>query len=135
MISISVRSKYGLSAILALATSHSGVPLQSKQIAELYGLPQNYLEQLLLDLKRAGIVRSTRGCQGGYVLDKSPETLTVLDILNCLEGPSELCSGSCRSLSEFWKQKEGEIYSLFNVSIQSLVTQIEKNNKSFNYSI
>ena len=135
MISISVRSKYGLSAVVALATSNSRSPMQSKQIADSCAIPQNYLEQLLLDLKRSGIVKSTRGCQGGYVLAKSPENLRVLDILNCLEGPSELCSGSCPSLSDFWKTAESDIYRLFEVTIAQLVSDIEKKNQSYTYSI
>ena len=68
---------------------HSGmaVPTSVRDIADRTGLPQPYLEQILLALKGAGLVRSKRGVGGGYVLARSPEELTLGQIVSAVEGP------------------------------------------------
>ncbi len=135
MLAFSVKSKYGLAAVLALASHPTGGPLHAKTIAAQYKLPQQYLEQLLLDLKKSGIVRSIRGCQGGYTLAKPPEDLTVMDILSCLEGPSEFCDGTSGALGDFWRKKDLEIKALFQVSIAQLVLEDQKARQLLAYSI
>lgn len=61
--------------------------VQVKEISESQGIPEEYLEQLMLPLKRAGLVRSQRGVRGGYVLARPTNQITVLEILQALEGP------------------------------------------------
>ena len=65
---------------------HKGEPLQIRQIAAAQNIPERYLEQLLVSLKTGGLVKSTRGAKGGYVLAREPRKITLLDTLRCLEG-------------------------------------------------
>ncbi|NJN49628.1 MAG: Rrf2 family transcriptional regulator [Alkalinema sp. RL_2_19] len=84
---LSCKSEYALLALLELADHYaSGEPLQIRQISAQQNIPDRYLEQLLATLRRAGIVRSQRGAKGGYLLNREPRNITVLDVVNCLEG-------------------------------------------------
>ncbi len=67
-----------------------GRPTPVRDIAERTGLPQPYLEQILLALKGAGLVKSKRGVGGGYVLAREPDTITLADIIRAVEGPISL---------------------------------------------
>ena len=86
---LSTRGKYGLYAMHYLATRQGEGPQSLQQIAST-GVPKQYLEQLLGNLRRAGLVSSVRGAAGGYRLARKPEDVTLLDILDAMEGPLEL---------------------------------------------
>ena len=86
---LSTRGKYGLYAMVYLAQHDGEGPQSLKAIAEL-GLPDPYLEQLLGSLRRAGLVKTVRGAQGGYQLSKPPNAVTVRDIIEAMEGPLSL---------------------------------------------
>jgi Rrf2 family protein len=73
--------------MIDLAMSEGNVPIATHTIAEHEGLSERYLEQLMVPLKRAGLIKSVRGSQGGYVLAKNPEDITAGDIIRVLEGP------------------------------------------------
>ena len=83
---LSTKTQYGIRAMLELALNDSGKPLSIKQIAERQGVPEPYLEQLMGQLKKSGMVVSTRGAQGGYALAQSPEKTSVGGIIRVLEG-------------------------------------------------
>ena len=83
---LSTRGRYGIHAMYDLALNVEGGPQSIKAIAEREGIPEAYLEQLIAVLKREGLVNSTRGAQGGYVLARKPEEITVGDVLRALEG-------------------------------------------------
>jgi Rrf2 family protein len=85
---VSTRGDYASRALLSLAL-HGGQtqPTSVRDIAERTGLPQPYLEQILLALKGAGLVRSKRGVGGGYVLARSPAQITLGQIVSAVEGP------------------------------------------------
>lgn len=84
---LSCKSEYALVALLELAGHFkSGEPLQIRQIAAQQDIPERYLEQLLATLRRAGFVRSQRGAKGGYLLTREPWKITLLEIVNCIEG-------------------------------------------------
>jgi Rrf2 family iron-sulfur cluster assembly transcriptional regulator len=85
---VSTRGDYASRALLSLAL-HAGDsrPTSVRDIAERTGLPQPYLEQILLALKGAGLVRSKRGVGGGYVLARSPEAISLAQIVSAVEGP------------------------------------------------
>ena len=100
---LSTRGKYGLYAMFYLATQAGNGPRPLKSIAET-GVPVQYLEQLLGSLRRAGLVTTVRGVQGGYQLARDPAEITVGDIIDATEGPvslseclhdSEACQKSC----------------------------------------
>lgn len=89
-IKISTKGKYGLEAILDLAIHASEGPVNLKSIAERQGISDKYLEQLFIKLKHNEIVEGIRGAQGGYILKKEAEDLTVKNVLDVLEGPLAL---------------------------------------------
>ena len=83
---ISTRGRYGLLAMVDIASQNNEESIKLKSIAERQGISENYLEQLIAVLKKAGFVKSVRGSKGGYLLDKRPEDISVGDILRVLEG-------------------------------------------------
>ena len=85
---VSTRGDYASRALLSLALhTEERAPTSVRDIAERTGLPQPYLEQILLALKGAGLVRSKRGVGGGYVLARSPEEITLAQIVSAVDGP------------------------------------------------
>lgn len=85
---VSTRGDYACRALLSL-TLHGGAttPTSVRDIAERTGLPQPYLEQILLALKGAGLVRSKRGVGGGYVLAAAPQDVTLAQVVSAVDGP------------------------------------------------
>ena len=83
---ISTRSRYGLRALVELATCGEGATLPLRTIAERHGMSESYLEQLFAALKKAGIVQSIRGAQGGYKLNRAIDKITAGDVMRVLEG-------------------------------------------------
>ncbi len=83
---LSTRGKYGLYAMIFLAQHDGDGPQNLKAFAEL-GTPEAYLEQLLGTLRRAELIKSVRGVQGGYQLSRAPSEITARDILEAMEGP------------------------------------------------
>lgn len=84
---ISAKADYAVRATLELATSGAGEPVKGTKLAEAQDIPLQFLEHILLDLKRAGIVRTKRGARGGYWLAQPPGLVTVADIIRAVEGP------------------------------------------------
>jgi Rrf2 family iron-sulfur cluster assembly transcriptional regulator len=84
---VSTRGDYASRALLSLALHPGSGPTSVRDIAERTGLPQPYLEQILLALKGAGLVRSKRGVGGGYVLARRPEEIRLSDIVSAVDGP------------------------------------------------
>ena len=114
---VSTRGDYACRALLSLAIhSDEGGPTSVRDIAERTGLPQPYLEQILLALKGAGLVRSKRGVGGGYVLARRAEEIRLSEIISAVDGPIALgdfgephADGSCDHegqcvLLAIWKQ-------------------------------
>jgi Rrf2 family transcriptional regulator, cysteine metabolism repressor len=86
-VELSCKSEYALLALMELAEAYKlGEPLQIRQIATTHAIPDRYLEQLLANLRRAGIIRSLRGAKGGYLLARPPWQITLLEVLDCIEG-------------------------------------------------
>lgn len=83
---ISTKGRYGLRAMIDLAANGTDKLVTLKSIAERQSLSEPYLEQLIAPLKKAGLVRSTRGAFGGYALTRAPDAITVGDVLRVLEG-------------------------------------------------
>ena len=83
---LSTKGRYGLRAVLDIALHYEEDTVALSSIAERENISINYLEQLIAKLRKAGIVNSIRGAQGGYVLAKSSEEISVGDILRALEG-------------------------------------------------
>jgi len=87
-VKVSTRGDYASRALLSLALhGDGGTPTSVREIADRTGLPQPYLEQILLALKGAGIVRSKRGVGGGYVLAREPAQILLSQIISAVDGP------------------------------------------------
>jgi Rrf2 family protein len=84
---VSTRGDYASRALLSLALHGAETPTSVRDIALRTGLPQPYLEQILLALKGAGLVRSKRGVGGGYVLARPPEEISLDQIVSAVDGP------------------------------------------------
>jgi len=84
---ISQKAKYALRALVALCKVPSGASVMISEISRSQAIPKKFLEQILLELKRAGIVMSKRGRLGGYVLLRAPEQVTFGEVLRLIDGP------------------------------------------------
>jgi Rrf2 family cysteine metabolism transcriptional repressor len=121
----SEKVNYGIAAMFELAKKHASGYLQAQQIAEAQNIPKNYLIQLLITLKKAGFVDSIRGASGGYYLAKQPRQISILDVIEVLEGPISFLGSNQENgaLTFFWKQIEESFKTLLNVSLEDLVNR------------
>jgi Rrf2 family transcriptional regulator, cysteine metabolism repressor len=86
-VKLSVKSDYAARAVLGLARHfQSGESLKAEELADNFGIPANYLVQILIELKSQQIVRSVRGKEGGYLLARSPGKITLGEVLRCIHG-------------------------------------------------
>ena len=83
----SKKSEYALRALIELTKAYGGTPVRRYQIAERQNIPIVFLEQILLAMKHAGLLASTRGAQGGYALIKPPAKVTLGQVIRILDGP------------------------------------------------
>jgi Rrf2 family transcriptional regulator, cysteine metabolism repressor len=97
---LSSKGEYGILALAELALHTGGTPLSLRDIASHQGIPKQYLDQLMLNLKKAGIVTSIRGPQGGYRLARPADAITLLDVVSVLEGPVENTNFSDKGATE-----------------------------------
>jgi len=104
------KADYAVRAAVELAAS-DGSPVPADRIAEAQNIPANFLENILLDLRRAGIVESRRGAAGGYLLAKPAKQIVVADVVRAVEGPL----ASVRGLSPDQLDYEGSAESLRDV--------------------
>lgn len=120
MVKVSTKGRYALRMMLDLATNQTGEPVRLRDVARRQKISEKYLEQIAAILNKAGFVRSVRGPQGGYLLQKVPEAYTVGMILRLTEGslapvgcvgedPAVFCAGECQMARacvtrRLWKQ-------------------------------
>lgn len=83
---VSMKTEYGFRAVLELAANAGRGALQSAEIARRQGIPGPFLDQVLMTLRRAGMVNSTRGPHGGHQLARRPEDIRLDEVVDCLEG-------------------------------------------------
>lgn len=87
---LSTKGRYGVKAMFELALSYGEGPVALNSIAEKQNISIHYLEQLFASLRKAELVKSIRGAQGGYLLARKPQDITIGDIIRTLEGPLAL---------------------------------------------
>jgi Rrf2 family protein len=90
---ISTRIRYGTRAMLELASHYGEGTIELKEIAQRGSIPPKYLEQVIIPLRTAGLVKSARGSKGGYSLGKPPSEIYLMDVVEVLEGP--VCLVDC----------------------------------------
>lgn len=142
---ISTRGRYALRMMLDLAINNNGEPIRLKDISKRQGISDKYLEQIISILNKAGFVRSIRGPQGGYMLNREPKEYTVGMILRLTEGSLAPVAcldyepNDCERRNEcvtliLWEKLNDAIKSVVdNITLQDLVQwQMEK---SDNYII
>lgn len=108
---VTAKVDYAVRAAIELAASGDG-PVKGERIAEAQAIPFKFLENILIELKHAGLVRSQRGAEGGYWLARPPEEVTLAEVVRAIEGPianvrgegpQEVAyAGSARRLQEVW---------------------------------
>ena len=138
---LSTKGRYGVTAMYDLAMHVGKGPISLKSVAERQEISEHYLEQLMGQLRKAGLVKSTRGAQGGYMLTKQPTDITVGDIVRVMEGPiapvdcllaekgpaNPYCGKSeqCVRRNIWLKMGESIASALDSISLASLCTDLQ----------
>lgn len=140
---LSTKGRYGVKAMVDLAINYGEAPVSIKTISKRQEISEYYLEQLFSPLRKAKLIRSIRGAQGGYVLNKEPKDIKVSDIMYVLEGPIEIadcidgvaCNNvDCCATRMLWKKiKESIDEVMEGITLQDIVNDYkeiqERNNK------
>jgi len=117
---ISAKGEYAIRALLDLAVHHGEGLVPIQEVARRQGIPQRYLEQVLLLLKRAGFLESKRGASGGYQLVRAPGAISVGEVLRAVEGrvtalevagrnPSNTREAGASDLAPLWREIAGAV--------------------------
>lgn len=134
---ISSKGMYGLQAMYELSLRDNDKPTQVKDIAQKADIPQNYLEQLLVSLRKAELITSVRGAHGGYFLAKSPDEIFIKDILIALEGNLSVLDAQISNpvLNLFYEESNEKLQDIFMLSLAQLQSYQDKLAQQINYSI
>ena len=138
MLTISSKSRYGIAALLVLAEFYNSGLLQIKDIAARCDIPHLYLEQIFNRLNKAGIIKSTRGKKGGYELAAPPGQVTILQIINALEGEIEFVPPSGEKnivITELFHAAENNLKKILSVTLAELVVKQQTLRENVTYSI
>ena len=122
---LSTKGRYGLTAMLFLARHAEEGPMSLRCMAGT-GIQPDYLEQLLGSLRKAGLVTTSRGAQGGYALARSPESITVGEVITATEGPVRFCDCDGEDDVCNWKEQcdTRHIWSLLAKQMNTLLDSI-----------
>ncbi|PKK39174.1 Iron-sulfur cluster regulator IscR [Clostridiaceae bacterium JG1575] len=136
---LSTKGKYGVKAMVDLAIHRGEVPVSIKSISQRQNISEYYLEQLFAPLRRAEMIKSIRGAQGGYILNRDPKTVTVLEIMDILEGPIEIseclehetCGNiDCCATRTVWRKLKDAIDGVMeSITLQDIVDDYRRNNE------
>ncbi|MDX1776991.1 MAG: Rrf2 family transcriptional regulator [Desulfobulbales bacterium] len=138
MLTISNKSRYGIAALLALAEFYNSGLLQIKDIASRCDIPRQFLEQIFNTLGKAGIIKSTRGKNGGYELARSPQQISVLQIVTALEGDIEFAAKSEENsgvIAELFHDAEEKLKETLAVNLAELVAKQQQLRENVMYNI
>ena len=142
----STRSRYGVRLMLDLARHYEKGPVQLGDISKTEEISEKYLGQIVIQLKSSGLINSVRGAQGGYLLARNPQSITVLDIVQCLEGeikiidcledkPNCVRNSKCASYEVWRVLNDNIIETLKKYTLIDLI-EIDMNKKTnINFSI
>ena len=129
---MSAKADYAVRAAAELAAADKGSHRKRDQIADAQGIPSKFLETILLDLKHAGIVKSTRGADGGYALSRPAMDISLADVIRAVDGPmatvrgerveSVEYKGSAKALRDVWVAVRASLRRVLETtSLQDLV--------------
>ncbi len=133
---ISVKGEYALQAIFDLASHTTKEPVKIAEIARRQKIPQKFLELILASLKQGGFVESRRGAEGGYLLSKRPEAITIGEVLRFVEGRQEERSRLRRqndsAFADLWERVDQAMDSVLDTtSFAQLAREWEEKNSRF----
>ena len=132
---ISVKGEYALQAIFDLAAQRPGEPVRIADIARRQKIPQKFLELILAGLKQGGFVESRRGAEGGYLLARAADSITVGEVLRFVEGPQQNKKNPRRKqdtpFTDMWQQVDRAVSDILDhTSFADLIRNwAEKQNK------
>ncbi len=137
MIGISNKTIYAISALQELSSVSDNELLKIKDIASNASIPRNFLEQILLSLKKQGFLTSIKGANGGYKLAKNLKDITLKDVVLTLESDifSSIYNPQNQSLNLFWADFNNRANELFDIPLSELQNYQIKANQTLNYSI
>ena len=122
---ISAKADYAVRAAIELAATGDG-PVSAERIAEAQSIPANFLENILLDLRRGGIVDSRRGAAGGYLLARPAEEISIADVIRAVEGPLANVRGISPDALEYGgsSTRLREVWVALRASVRSVLEQV-----------
>jgi len=137
MIGISSKTIYAVAALQELSSIPDREVLKIKEIAANASIPQNFLEQILLELKKQGMLTSIKGAHGGYKLAKSLNDITLKDVVLILESDifADVDQTDNPALQLFWKDLKQKVSTVFEIPLSELKNYQLKANQALNYSI
>ncbi len=137
MIGISTKTVYAVAAIYELGMEEEENILKIKEIAQRADVPQSFLEQILLELKKQGVLTSVKGANGGYKLAKDLKDITLKEIVSILETDafSDICRTDNPALKLFWEDMRVKIEEVFDVPLSELIQYQMKANGTLNFYI
>lgn len=130
--------KYAIASLFELAKIYDqDSVMQKKEIAKKQNIPESFLEQLLLILKRHNLVESIRGAKGGYKLKRPPSEISIFDIVSALEGSFSVIGEFDNSevLNDYWQNVEQDFIKLLDEKLGSFVDKENKLKKHLFFSI
>lgn len=137
MIGISSKTIYAVAALNELGAISENEVLKIKDIAASANIPQNFLEQILLELKKQGLLTSIKGAYGGYKLARSLKDITLKDVVLILESDifSDVNHTDNPALKLFWEDLKENATKIFEIPLSELKNYELKANQTLNYSI
>lgn len=137
MIGISSKTIYAVAALQELGAIPENEVLKIKEIAAKASIPQNFLEQILLELKKQGLLMSIKGAHGGYKLARSLKDITLKDVVLILESDifSDNYQTESQALNFFWNDIKQKVAEVFEIPLSELENYQLKADQTLNYSI
>ena len=133
---ISAKTNYGLIAVMELVENYGKSLVQIKDIVNRRNVPKNYLEQILNRLLKTGIVKSVRGNRGGYELGRSPDLITVLEVIEALEGEINMAFNiGYAALKTIVLEVESSVKTMLSLSLSELWAQQKVHEQQIVYHI
>lgn len=123
---LTTKGQYAIQAMISIAMhcAKSTVPVSLREIAKTQDIPLPFLEQIAIKLRRAGLVKSTRGPTGGYVLLKDKKQISLADIMQAVEGPINVSPNTSHSFDvtkELWQKLNRGILSILkSITLEDL---------------
>ena len=139
---ISTKGRYGLRILMDLALHQSDKPRLIRDIAKSQQISEKYISRLVIALRKAGMIRSVRGVNGGFHLAMKPEDITLLDVIEVMEGPLSIvdCVSAPKKCKlspncaprEVWCKLNGDIRDLMRkTSLSDILASYDRQNRQF----